>query len=93
MGRRKEGLSRRRIDTAELATDRSLHADGLARHKRGRLRDRHWWSSIRLSGVPLQPPGQHHWGEAVLGEAVLGEAVLGEAVLGEPRSSHCKYHV
>jgi len=45
------------------------HADGLAKHNLGRLRDRQWyWSSIQHSGVPLLPAWQHLWAGAVLGE-------------------------
>ena len=75
---RKEGLSRRPVPAHRSEWfSRSLHADGLADHERGRLRDRQWWwSSIQHSGVPLQPAGQHLWAEAVL---------------GEPHSCHGKY--
>ena len=69
MGRRKEELERRRIDTGELVSNRSLHADGMERHTRGRLWDRQWrWSSIQHSGVSLQPTGQLHGASTVLGQ-------------------------
>jgi hypothetical protein len=67
MGQRKGKLARRPF--RRRRGDRSLHADGVAGHKRGRLRDRQWWwSPIQHSGLPLQPAGQHHWAEALLGE-------------------------
>jgi hypothetical protein len=71
MGRRKAELARRRIDRGELVSDRSLHADGLAQHTRGRLWDRApwcWWSYLEHSGVPIQPAGQLHWASTVLEE-------------------------
>jgi hypothetical protein len=71
MGRRKAELARRRIDTGELVSNWSLHADGLAQHTRGRLWDRapwRWWSCLEHSGVPIQPAGQLHGTGAVLEE-------------------------
>jgi hypothetical protein len=71
MGRRKAELAGRRIDTRELVSDRSLHADGLAQHTRGRLWGRapwSWWSCLEHSGMPVQPAGQLHWASTVLEE-------------------------
>jgi hypothetical protein len=65
LGQRKEGLARRPPHSSELVSYRSLHADGLEDHDRSRLRDGQL-GQFGLSGVPLQPSGQHDGGVAVL---------------------------
>ena len=62
LDRRKELLSGQTFCNRNKR-DRSLHADGLAEHERGRLRDRQWWTErlagVGHPGVPLQPAGQY----------------------------------
>ena len=42
MGRLKEELARRRIDTGELVSDWSLHTDDMEGHETGWMRNRQW---------------------------------------------------
>jgi hypothetical protein len=75
MDRRKVELCPRHPDRGDSRIAgqglRSLHADGLAQHTRGRVWGRapwFWWSSLQHSGVPLQPAGQLRGGNTVLEE-------------------------